>query len=63
MEPRTFRVARLEETTAVLVGDFESLDLAVDAAYKGRQASRAAGTRHVYLILDPTGATLEELES
>ena len=66
MEPKTFRVVRAStpDGPATLVGDFESLESAVDAAYRGRaEARRAAGEPcWAYLVLDSTAACLEELD-
>lgn len=65
MEPKTFRVARLDEPQgpAALVGDFETLDDAVDAAYKGRQELRARGGRASFLVLDALGDILQEIDA
>ena len=65
MPPRTFRVARVDESKgpAVLVGDFETLDEAVDAAYKGRQELRSRGGRASFLVIDDSGDTLQEVEA
>ena len=67
MESRTYRAAglALPDGPADWLGDFETLDEAVDAAYKARDSARGPreGPPARFLVLNDQGEIVEEVDA
>lgn len=58
-----FRAARRDQDGLLTLGDFETHGEAVDSAYRDKERAVKAAEKAAFLILNPKGEILEEIDS